>query len=375
MRLSECRPLLVVGARSPIIGVETFSTGICVRLSWGAYRLLAGAEARAMQPAATPEVHPRNGRPLDPTVRKKWAEAHHATDELRNDISVGVVLGAIAITLLTRCIAGRIAKRVARFIRSVQGSSRVLEDLSSDMTETSTQTTEDGEVAARATTELAQRVDAVAAAMEEVSASVRELADSSAHTTELVHKAVGTGGYANRQVEPAGASSLEVGQLIEVISSIAEEADLLALNATIEAARAGEAGKGFAVAVNEVKELAKQTAGPTEESTSSAGSIQPDSESAVHAIGSISTAIDAITELQLTIASAVEEQSSTTIEVVGTIVKGSGSTTNIADAINLAADATRRTGEAAGKIAAASADLNDVAVRLRVVIEGPSTTD
>lgn len=334
-----------------------------------------------MKSAATPEVHARNGRSMGLTVRQKWAEAHHTTDELRSDISVRVVLGAIAIALLTRFITGRIAKRLAPSIRLVHRSSRVPEGLSSDMTETSSQKTGDAEAEseavarARARTEVAQRVGAVAAAMEEMSASVREIADSSVHTTELVHEAVGGAGYANRQVKRLGTSSPEVGLLIDVISSIAEQADLLALNATVEAAGAGEDRKGFAIAANEVKELARQAAGPTEESTSRVGSIQPDSESAVLAIDSIVRAIDTIVELQLTIASAVEEQSATTNEVIGTIVEASGSTTSVADSITLAADATRRTGEAAGKIAAASADLNDVAVRLRMVIEGPSKSD
>jgi methyl-accepting chemotaxis protein len=67
----------------------------------------------------------------------------------------------------------------------------------------------------------------------------------------------------NAIVTKLGISSQEIGDVVKVISSIAQQTNLLALNATIEAARAGEAGKGFAVVANEVKELAKQTAKAT----------------------------------------------------------------------------------------------------------------
>lgn len=72
-------------------------------------------------------------------------------------------------------------------------------------------------------------------------------------------------GSANQTIPRLGDSSVEIGQVIKVITSIAQQTNLLALNATMGAARAGEAGKGFAVVANEVKELAKQTASATEE--------------------------------------------------------------------------------------------------------------
>src|SRR5690606_26053119 len=110
-------------------------------------------------------------------------------------------------------------------------------------------------------------------------------------------------------------SSAQIGEVIDVITSIAAQTNLLALNATLEAARAGEAGKGFAVVANEVKELAKQTSLATDEIGTRIAAIQRDSSGAVEAIGRIQEVIARVADLQTTIASAVEEQTATTNEI------------------------------------------------------------
>src|SRR6202000_3305836 len=110
----------------------------------------------------------------------------------------------------------------------------------------------------------------------------------------------------NATVSKLGESSVEIGEVVKVITSIAQQTNLLALNATIEAARAGEAGKGFAVVANEVKELAKEAAKATEDIGRKIEAIQTDTKGAVEAIQQIGGVINQINDISNTIASAVE---------------------------------------------------------------------
>ena len=147
----------------------------------------------------------------------------------------------------------------------------------------------------------------------------------------------------NHTVAKLGESSAEIGNVVKVITSIAEQTNLLALNATIEAARAGEAGKGFAVVASEVKDLAQETARATEDISRRVEAIQSDTSNAVAAIGEISQIIARINDYQLTIASAVEEQTATTNEMSRSVSEAASGTTDIAANIGGVASATQAT--------------------------------
>ena len=107
--------------------------------------------------------------------------------------------------------------------------------------------------------------------------------------SEVASRAVIAAETTTATVAELGDSSAEIGNVVKVITSIAEQTDLLALNATIEAARAGEAGKGLAVVANEVKERAQETAKATEDIARRVEAIQKDTGAAVGAIEENST--------------------------------------------------------------------------------------
>jgi methyl-accepting chemotaxis protein len=174
-------------------------------------------------------------------------------------------------------------------------------------------------------------------------ASIKEIAKNTADATRVATAAVKTAEATNETIGKLGQSSAEIGQVIKVITSIAQQTNLLALNATIEAARAGEAGKGFAVVANEVKELAKETAKATEDISRKIEAIQGDTKGAVAAIGQISSVIVQINDIQNTIASAVEEQSATTNEISRNLAEAAHGSTDITRNIGGVAEAARST--------------------------------
>jgi methyl-accepting chemotaxis protein len=172
----------------------------------------------------------------------------------------------------------------------------------------------------------------------------------------------------NETVKKLGESSKEIGNVVKVITSIAQQTNLLALNATIEAARAGEAGKGFAVVANEVKELAKQTAKATKEIGQKIDAIQGDTNGAVQAIEEISTIINKINEFSDSIAAAVEEQTVTTNEISRSVNEAAKGVHDIAQNIGGVAVAAKDTTRGAHDLQTASQELTQMASRLQSVV-------
>jgi methyl-accepting chemotaxis protein len=212
-------------------------------------------------------------------------------------------------------------------------------------------------------------VQTVAAGSEQMASSIREIAQNANDAAQVASSAVGVAQTTNETVAKLGTSSAEIGDVVKVITAIAEQTNLLALNATIEAARAGEAGKGFAVVASEVKDLAQETAKATEDISRRVETIQADTSSAVAAIGEISQIIQRINDYQVTIASAVEEQTATTAEMSRSIGEAAGGSSTIAVNINGVAQSAETTSSTLVEADAAVAQLSRLADELRGVAE------
>jgi methyl-accepting chemotaxis protein len=261
--------------------------------------------------------------------------------------------------------------------QQVATASEEFSSTSQQITANSEETSAQANVVSAATEEVNRNLQTVATATEEMSASIGEIAKNASEAAKVAGEALQAATRTNATVTKLGESSAEIGQVIKVITSIAQQTNLLALNATIEAARAGEAGKGFAVVANEVKELAKQTAKATEDISQKIAAIQTDAKDAVEAIGIISGIIGRVNDISATIATAVEEQSATTSEMsrnVAEAAKGSGEVskniTGVAEAAQSTSSGATESQKAAEHLAEMSTELRELVAQFRVGANG-----
>jgi methyl-accepting chemotaxis protein len=261
----------------------------------------------------------------------------------------------------------------------VASASEELSSTSQQITANSQETSTQAKVVSSAADQVSQNLQTVATGAEEMGSSIKEIAKNATEAAKVATSAVRVAETTTATVAKLGDSSTEIGQVIKVITSIAQQTNLLALNATIEAARAGEAGKGFAVVANEVKELAKETAKATEDISRKIEAIQGDTKAAVEAIASISQVIVKINDISNTIASAVEQQNATTNEMarnVGEAARGSGEITSNISGMAQAAESTSRgatdTQKAAQQLVETSAQLRRLVEQFK--IEGESAS-
>jgi methyl-accepting chemotaxis protein len=202
-------------------------------------------------------------------------------------------------------------------------------------------------------------------------ASIREISESSAESARVAQLSVAMAESANQMISKLGASSIEIGKVIGVITSIASHTNLLALNASIEAAHAGAAGSGFAVVAKEVKELSKETAKATSEVAAHVESIQSDTRRAIQAIAEIQSIVTQISSLANSMALAIGAQTTITNQMGRNVKGASRGAKDIASHITgvaLAAQNTtlgaHETLQACRDLAALASEMDDLVTRL-----------
>jgi len=261
------------------------------------------------------------------------------------------------------------------FVEAAGQSSQQLatasEELSANSQQMSLRAQETSEQAGQASTgaeKVVSNLQAVAAATEEMNSSITEIARNTTEAARISKSAVTNTENTNSLMRKLGESSVEIGQVLKLITAIAQQTNLLALNATIEAARAGEAGAGFAVVANEVKDLAKETAAATEDISRKVEAIQHDTKNAVTAINEVSGIIVNISDIANTIATAVEEQSASMNEISRSVSEAADNGKLVGGSISNVAEAAKSTSTGASESLAASGELARMATEMQAMV-------
>jgi methyl-accepting chemotaxis protein len=257
---------------------------------------------------------------------------------------------------------------VGEIVQTVSSASTELEASASTLTTTAAHAQELTTMVAAASEEASTNVQSVASATEEMASSVNEISRQVQESARMANEAVDQARRTNDRVGELSKAAARIGDVVELINTIAGQTNLLALNATIEAARAGEAGRGFAVVASEVKALAEQTAKATGEIGQQVTGIQAATQESVGAIKQISGTIEKLSEISSAIAAAVEEQGAATQEISRNVQQAAHGTQQVSAHIADVRRGASETGSASSQVLSSAQSLSSDSNRLRLEV-------
>jgi methyl-accepting chemotaxis protein len=222
---------------------------------------------------------------------------------------------------------------------------------------------------AAASEETMANVEIVATAAEELARSIEHITARVAGSAAMARQATSEAQAITGTVESLSESVEEIEEVSNLIRNIAGQTNLLALNATIEAARAGEAGRGFAVVAQEVKGLAAKTGKATEEITRQILTIEETTSRSVQTMKAIAATILQLDNLANDVAVAVQQQDTVTREIARNASAAAKGARDVSANITEVSSTAVKTGEVAGTVFTAAADLAEQSQQLRQEVE------
>jgi methyl-accepting chemotaxis protein len=367
---STSRQLMIIAAFGIFMGtlagwfIGQFGIVKPIQLLKGVMEALARNDLRAAIPgterrdelgdmARTVEVFKKNGLEVERMRGEQQAMEKRSAEQRKADMYK---------------LADDFEGAVGEIIETVSSASTELEASAGTLTKTAERAQEVTTTVAAASEEASTNVQSVASATEEMASSVNEISRQVQESARMANEAVDQARRTNDRVGELSKAAARIGDVVELINTIAGQTNLLALNATIEAARAGEAGRGFAVVASEVKALAEQTAKATGEIGQQISGIQTATQESVGAIKEISGTIERLSEISSTIAAAVEEQGAATQEISRNVQQAAQGTQQVSSNITDVQRGAGETGAASSQVLSAAQSLSRDSNRLKLEV-------
>jgi methyl-accepting chemotaxis protein len=265
-------------------------------------------------------------------------------------------------------LANEFEVKIGEIVETVSSASAELEASARTLTATADRSQQLATAVAAASEQAAASVHSVSSATEQLTSSVIEISRQVQESARMAGDAVDQARTTNDRVGELSKAAGRIGDVVELINTIAGQTNLLALNATIEAARAGDAGRGFAVVASEVKALAEQTAKATGEISQQISGIQAATGESVSAIRAISGTIERLSEISSTIAAAVEEQGAATQEISRNVQQAAQGTQQVSSNIGDVERGAGETGSASSQVLSAAQMLSGDSNRLKLEV-------
>jgi methyl-accepting chemotaxis protein len=323
-------------------------------------------------------------REIETKIARGWFEGNAAREKkawlqgaitraamLDMDLAISTYLEAAKLDQQTAVhrIADGFQAAIGEIINTVSSASTELEAAAGTLTKTAETTELLSASVATASGQVSANIQSVASATEEMTSSVEEIGRQVTKSTEIAQEAVRQAEQTDADISELSRTAERIGDVLKLISSIAEQTNLLALNATIEAARAGEAGRGFAVVASEVKTLASQTAKATDDIGQQVEGIQAATRASVAAIKRIGGTIGQISEIAAGIAAAVEQQGAATSEISRNVHEVANGTAKVASNIGEVSRGASETGSASSQVLASAQSLSSESDRLKLEVD------
>jgi methyl-accepting chemotaxis protein len=268
-----------------------------------------------------------------------------------------------------RKLADEFEAAVGEIVQAVSSASTELEASATTLTTTAAHTQQlSGRVEA-ASQEASSNVRSVAAATEEMTASIAQIGQRVQESNRIASEAVSQAEITDARINELSKAAIRIGDVVNLITTIAEQTNLLALNATIEAARAGDSGRGFAVVAQEVKALAAQTAKATNEISSQIAGMQVATQDSVVAIKQIGATIGRISEIAAMIAVSVDQQGGATQEIARNVDQAARGTSEVATNIVDVNRGASETGSASAQVLSSAQSLSGESNRLKLEVD------